>query len=135
MAVGPGQLFIITAFRSVAPMAYANPFNGGLLSWIGDPANDWEIISYVLAMIMLCSAIWLWVGAVGFAKTESISFVGALGLFVGLMVVLAEGEKFDPFDWRELTTAGLFCLAFLAVCGRVFAVAKDQKSSKKKGKD
>ena len=38
------------------PMVYANPFNGGLISWIGDPSNDWDLVSYILVGVILCSA-------------------------------------------------------------------------------
>lgn len=133
MAVGPIQVASIAAFRSVAPIAYANPFNGGVISWIGDPANSWDIISYLMAGVIACSGLWLWHGTVTFAKTETFTFAGATAIFIGMLAILAEGGRFDPMDWKELLTALLFGLAFFSTGGRVFAMTKDQK--KKKDKD
>lgn len=121
MAAGPIQLAGIAAFRSAAPIAYANPFNGGLMSWIGDTSNEWLVVSYVLAGVILCSAVWLIDGTMTFFESRTKTAALALLLFVGVLIILVEGGKFNPFEWKELITALLFGLAFFSTCGRVFA--------------
>ena len=125
--MGPGRISIIAGSRSVGPFAYANPFNGGLMGWIGDPTNTWDIISYALAALILVTAVWYIDGAVTFFETRfKTAFLAAIA-FLSVLLVLAQGGKFHPFEWRELIAASLFALAFFATCGRVFAITADQK--------
>lgn len=127
MAIGPIQFAAAVGFRSVAPMAYANPFNGGLISWVADPSNDWDVIAYVLIAVIACSAAWLVNGTITFFETRLKTAAVTLVVVVMLLVALVQGDKFNPFDWRQVTTAGLFVLAYLSACGRVFAYTEDQK--------
>ncbi|MGI9490963.1 MAG: hypothetical protein ACR2QF_00905 [Geminicoccaceae bacterium] len=132
MAVGPIQVAAIAGFRSAGPFVYANPFGGGLLSWIGNPDNEWSIISYFVAGLIACSAVWLIDGALTFFESRMISATLALAVFIGLLLVLAEGGKFDPTRWREIIAASLFGLAYMSTCGRVFSRTEDQKDKKNK---
>lgn len=127
MALGPGRITLIAGSRSVGPFAYANPFNGGLMSWVGDPANHWDIVSYALVGFILVTAVWYIDGAVTFFESRFKTAVISAALFFGVLVVLAEGAKFDPFDYRQLIAAGLFGLAFFATCGRVFSTTEDMR--------
>lgn len=134
MATGPIQLAGHVVFRSIAPFAYANPFNGGLLSWIGNPDNEWDIISYALAAIILGSAVWLIDGTFAFFENRFKTAGLTMLVFVGVMLVLAEGGKFNPMNYKELITVMLFGLAFFSACGRVFSMTEDQKEKDKKKK-
>jgi hypothetical protein len=109
---------------------YANPFNGGFISWVGDPNNEWVYLSYALVVVILCSGVWLIHGTVTFFKAEPITASIAGAMFIGVLIMLAEGEKFQPTDNDQLMTAALFGLAFFSTCGRVFAMAADQKDKK-----
>ena len=131
MAIGPMQVAGIAGFRSVAPFAYANPFNGGVLSWIGDPTNEWSIVSYALVAIILGSSVWLVSGAVTFFESQMITATLTAAMYIGVLIILAEGGKFDPTEYKEIMTAGLFGLAFFSTCGRVFSTTDDQKDKKK----
>ena len=131
MAVGPVQVAGIAVFRSAAPFMYANPFNGGILSWIGDASNNWVVISYILAALMLGSAVWLIAGTVAFFESRSKTAIFASLIVLGVIAILAEGNKFDPFDWKHVTAAMLFCAAFFSTCGRVFAKADSEDKKEK----
>lgn len=132
MAVGPIQFAGAVGFRSVAPMAYANPFNGGIISWIGDPNNTWDIVSYVLVGVIVCSGTWLINGAMTFFETRGKTATLSSVLVIGMLVILAQGGKYNPTDWQHTTTAALFVLAYLSACGRIFALSEEDKKDKKK---
>lgn len=131
MASSPVHFAAAFLGRSVAPMIYANPFSNNLLTWIGDPSNTWNIMSYLATAIVAASAVWLIHGATSFFKKECISAVLATVVVIGLSVILMEGNKFDPLDWKQATAAMLFILAFFSVCGRYFSYTEDQKDKNK----
>lgn len=127
MSIGPIQLVGIAVLRSAAPIAYANPFNGGVLAWIGDPSNEWVVTSYVMLGVILCSAAWLLDGSMTFFECRFKTAALMAVAFVGGLVILAEGRKFDPMDYKELITASLCALALFSTFGRVFSKTGDQK--------
>ncbi len=129
MAVGPIHIAGIAGFRSVAPLAYANPFNGGLLSWVGDPTNTWDTMSYVVVVLMLGSTVYLINGAITFFEVRTKTAILTTPLFFLCLVVLSEGGRLDPTDYKHVITAMIAGLAFFSTCGAVFAMsdAKDKK--------
>ena len=132
MAVGPIQVAMVFGFRSVAPFMYANPFNGGVMSWIGNPDNEWNFMSYVMVGVILCSAVWLIDGSITFFETRWKTATLTVPLFLACLIVLAEGGKFDPTKYQEIITVGLFGLAFFSTCGWAFAQKSKDKEDKKK---
>ena len=126
MAVGSIQIAGIAGVRGIAPMAYANPFNGGLMSWIADPSHNWDIISYVVAALVLGSAVCLINGAVTFFEMKTKTAAVTAALFVGVMIALAEGGRMDPTNYKHLITMVMFGLAFFSTCGAVFARAEEK---------
>lgn len=127
MAVGPIQIAGIAGARGIAPMAYANPFNGGLVSWIADSSHSWDIISYVIAALVLGSAVFLINGAITFFETKTKTAALTMVLFTGVMIALAEGGRMDPTNYKHVITAVMFGLAFFSTCGAVFARAESQE--------
>lgn len=127
MSVGPIHFAGTVMGRSIGPMIYANPFNGGLVSWIGDSSNSWDTVSYVLVVIILCSATWLANSAMTFFERRSKTAIMSCCVLAALLVVLVQGDKFDPLDWRQTTAAILFSLAYLSSCGRLFAMTEGEK--------
>ena len=132
MAAGPIHIAGSAMIRTIGPLAAGNPFNGGLLSWIGDPSNTWYSVSYVLVAIILGMGAWLLHSSIAFIKTQTFTALGVLILFGGCMLVLSEGGKYDPTDWRETMTAAMFGLALLSTCGKYFAFAETDDRKKKK---
>jgi hypothetical protein len=132
VAIGPVRFAGIAAGRLVTPTAYWNPLgDGSLATWIADPSNTYVVTSVVVVVLMGCSSLWILHGAVTFCMSNTVSFILALGIVLGLSLLMIEGGKFDPTRTDQAMFAAMLILAFLSTAGRLFAQKADKEKDEK----
>lgn len=114
--------------RSIPAFAAADPFDGNLLTWVGDPDNTWFYASWIVIAVMAIGVIVMAKTSIYFAETQKALFGVTCLTYAGLIYIAAEGGKFDPTNLQHDTTAVLFFIALTSAVGVWIAKAKEKEA-------